>query len=144
MGLPLRSVTAKSRSLSSTSPSPLRSKSGKSSIISMRPCLENSQIKIRVDALNLAAKVQGVIAADHRDSVGKLQAALFGALRHAERRAVLNAGKGKLRSGSDGLDVVEEGAETEVETVHVARIQYARVVREERMCVVSARLPLRS
>ncbi len=64
-------------------------------------CLEHSQIKIRIDALNLAAQVQSMIASDDRDCVAKLEAALLGTLGHAERGAVLNAGKGKLRPWSE-------------------------------------------
>src|SRR6267378_2574937 len=84
--------------------------------------LEHAQIKIRIDALNLAAQVQSMIAADDRDCVAKLETALFSPLRHAKRGAVLDAGKGKLRPGSYGLDVVKESAETEVKTIHCTRI----------------------
>src|SRR6267142_3104598 len=107
-------------------------------------CLKYPQIKICIYALDLAAKGEGVIALDRCERVTELQAPLFGTLWHAERCAVLDAGKRKLRPGIDRLNVVEESAETKVKTIHVARIQYARVVREERMGVVGARLSLRS
>ena len=94
--------------------------------------------------MDLAAKVQGMIASDHRERIAKLEASLFGALRHAERSAILDAGKGKLWSGSDGLNVVKESTETKIETIHYARIQNASVVCEERMSVVSASLTLSS
>ena len=55
--------------------------------------LEYSQIKISIDALNLDAKIYGVIAANHRERVAEQQAPLFRSLRHAEGCAVLNAGK---------------------------------------------------
>src|SRR5436190_8121952 len=106
--------------------------------------LEYSQIKIGVNALNFSANAQGVVALDRCERVAELEATLFGTLRYAERRAVLNAGKGKLRPGIDGLNVVIEGAETKVETVNVAGIQDARVVRQKRMRVVDACLTLRS
>ncbi len=71
-----------------------------------------------------------------------LQAALLGALRNAERRAVLNAGKRKLRPGSDRLNIIKEGAETEIETVYIAGTQHARVVCEKEVRVVDAGLTL--
>ena len=56
--------------------------------------LKHPQIKISIDALNLAAEIQRVIAPNHRERVAELQASLFSPLRHAERCAVLNAGEG--------------------------------------------------
>ena len=81
-----------------------------------------------------------MIAADHRKRVAELETSLFGTLGHAERSAVLNAGKGKLRSGSNRLNVVKERAVTKVEAIDIARIEDSRVVGEERMRIVDARL----
>ena len=53
-------------------------------------------------------------------------------------------GKVSCGRGSDGLDVVKESAEAKVETVDIARIQHARVVREKRMRIVDACLAKRS
>src|SRR5687767_13384056 len=49
------------------------------------PCLEDPQIKVSVDALDLTAKAQGVIATDHRERITELESALFGTLRDPKR-----------------------------------------------------------
>src|SRR5689334_6474860 len=59
------------------------------------PLLEDAQVKVRVNALYLAAEVKSVIASDHCQRIAELQAALLGALRDAKRRAVLDAGEGQ-------------------------------------------------
>ncbi len=93
--------------------------------------LKHFQIEIGLDALNLTAEIERVVAADHRVSVAKLKPPLLGLLRHAKRRAVLNARKSKLRSGRHRHRLVDEVAETEVETVDIARRDKTRVVRQE-------------
>src|SRR6267142_5008628 len=87
-------------------------------------CLKYPQIKIRIYALDLAAKGEGVVALDRCERVAELQAPLFGTLRDAERCAVLDAGESKLRPGIDRLNIVEESAETKIESVNVVGIQH--------------------
>ena len=59
--------------------------------------LEDAEIEERVDALPLAAGPHRVRPADQRHAVGELEALLRGALRDAERRAVLDARERQLR-----------------------------------------------
>ena len=105
--------------------------------------LKHFQIEIGCDALKLAAGVERVVAANQRVRVGELKPPLLRSLRHAERRAVLQTGKRKLWAGRHRQRVVEKSAEAEVETVDVARRDDARVVAEQRVRLVQARLPLR-
>jgi len=120
VGLPLRSCDAKSRSLSSTLRRHCESKSGKSRSFQCGlfgiPAGQN-----RVDALDPPPRFN-VGYSDHRERITKCRRrCLVPAAR--ERCAVLNAGKRKLRPRSDRLDVVKEGAETKVKTIHVAGIK---------------------
>ena len=110
-GLPLRSVTSKSRSSSSTRPSPLRSKDGEV-LDELDPALaEHAEVEQRVHALPLAAGAKAVSAAHQVDRVRDLQPRLRRALRDAERRAVLDARERQLRPGRDRRDRVVERAE---------------------------------
>ena len=142
-GLPLRSVTANSRSSSSTCPSPLWSKSAKSSTSSMRPSLEDAQVEKRVDALPLAAGAHAVRAADQADGVGELKPLLRGALRNAEGRSVLDAGERQLRPGRDRVDGVVERAERHGRRVDERRPDHPRPRAHDRVVGVPAALALR-
>src|ERR1041385_2189346 len=93
--------------------------------------LKNFQIEIRLNALNLAAEIEHVLAAHHRERIAKLKTTLFRLLRHAERRAVLNARKRELWSNSDRQRVVAKSAEAEVELVYVIRREGVAVIGEQ-------------
>ncbi len=73
--------------------------------------LEHSEVETRIDALPLTAEPQTVRALDHGRGIGQLEPALIGALRHTERRAVLDARERQLRSLLDRHDGVVERAE---------------------------------
>src|SRR5687768_9869913 len=84
-----------------------------------------------------------MVAANKGERVTKLEAALFGLLRHSKRSAVLQAGERKLRSGRHRHRIVDETAEPEMETVEVDGRDDTRVVAEERVRLVATRLSLR-
>src|SRR6185369_4987869 len=83
--------------------------------------LKYFQIQIRLDTLNFTTNRKRMVAAEHRERVAKLEATLFRLLRHAERRAILNARKGKLWTRRDWQRVVAERTEAEVEDIYVVR-----------------------
>ncbi len=84
---------------------------------------EHAESEAGIHELQLAAGADRVRTQLVAEGVGQLQALLHGRLRHAERRAVLDAGKRVLRARRQRDDRVVEVAVAQAEAVDAARGQ---------------------
>src|SRR4030095_1111898 len=106
--------------------------------------LKDSEIEIRVNALDLSAKAEEMLSVGPGKRVRQLNPVHARLLRHAERCACLNTRKGKLRPGRYGQSSIDEIVDAESQAVDHIRTDDVHPVGQKRLVMIAAGMPLGS